>query len=170
MPGLRYGPDITDDAASLMKAEKNLRARLRTAQNPKNKTAIQNKLKAIDDVTKRVFGTRTNRNRLSQYSLERQGYAPTGRRGGGRGLRRTPLGKSSEIPRRTGFRAREAIPENDRDAYRAAKKAARGVNISEAIKAAQKQSKARTDKANRAKKKAAVKKKATRPGRNSRNR
>lgn len=160
MPGLRYGPDITDDAASLMKEERALRARLKSARNPRVQQGIKNKLAAIDRVTSDIFGGRKNRNNLAAYSLEKQGYAPKGGRGGGRGLRRTPTGKATMIPRKTGYKARPAIPDSDRAAYKSATRKARPGQVAEALKAAQKAQKAKTDAQRRSSAKKAVKKKA----------
>lgn len=160
MPGLRYGPDITDDAASLMKEERALRARLKTAQSPRTQQTVKNRLKAIDTVTSQIFGGRKNRNQLANYSLEKQGYAPKGGRGGGRQLRRTPTGKATMIPRKSGYKARPAIPEGDRSAYKSATRKARPGQISEALKAAQRAQKAKTAAQRRTSAKKAVKAKA----------
>ena len=160
MPGLRYGPDITDDAASLMKEERALRARLKRAQDPRVQQGIRNKLAAIDSVTSDIFGSRSNRNKLAAYSIESQGYAPTRARGGGRQLRRTPTGRATMIPRKTGYRARPAIPEEDRDSFRSATRKARPGQIGEALKAAQRAQKRKTDAQRRGGAKKAVKKKA----------
>lgn len=169
MPGLRYGPDITDDAASLMSQERALRARLKNAQNPSVQQSVKNKLAAIDKVTSDIFGGRKNRNKLAAYSLDRQGYAPKGGRGGGRSLRRTPTGKATEIPRKTGYKARPAIPEADRAAYKSATRKAKTGQIAEALRTAQKAQKAKTAQQRRASAKKAVKKKAA-PARGQRNR
>lgn len=166
MPGLRYGPDITDDAAMLVGEERKLRARLKSAQNPSAQTAVRNRLKAIDSVTKDIFGTRTSRNRLSQYSVAQQGYAPTGRRGGGRGIRRSPAGRADQVPNRSGYKARPAIAESDRGIYASSKKRAKSGQVSDALKAAQKASKSKSDKERRASAKKAAQAKvkgATRP-------
>lgn len=160
MPGLRYGPDITDDAASLMKEERSLRARLKTAQSPRTQQTVKNRLKAIDTVTSEIFGGRKNRNQLANYSLEKQGYAPRGSRGGGRQLRRTPTGKATMIPRKSGYKARPSIPEADRGAYRSATKKARPGQVADALKAAQKARKATTSKQRKASASKAVKAKA----------
>lgn len=169
MPGLRYGPDITDDAALLMNEERKLRARLRATQSPKTRTNVQNRLKAIESVTKDIFGSRTSRNKLAAYSLEKMGYT-TGPRGGGRKLRRSPVGRSTEIPRRSGFRARPAIAEGDRDSYRSATKKARGGQVADALKAAQNQSRAKTKQARAAAARKAAKAKTEATRKNNRNR
>lgn len=168
MPGLRYGPDITDDAALLMGEERKLRARLRNAQSPQTRTTVQNRLKAIDSVTKDIFGNRTNRNRLANYSIEKAGYVQGGPRGGGRRIRRTPIGRALEIPRRSGFRARPAIEEGDRDAYRSASRRGQGKSVADALRQAQRANKAKGDRERRAAAKKAAQSKTQANRRNRR--
>lgn len=141
MPGLRYGPDITDDAAAAMDLEKELRRKLKGLQGAR-RTAVQNKLKAIEEYTARVFGDKNTRNRLAKSSLARQGYASEAdvrsigarmykkRKGPGTlGLAETPEGRQG-IGRKQGYKARPAIDAADKEAYdratRAGKQAGRG--------------------------------------------
>lgn len=142
MPGLRYGPDITDDAAAAMDVEKELRRQLRTGLKGARRTKVNNELKAIEEYTARVFGSKEARNRLAKSSLARQGYASeedvrslgarmykkrTGP--GALGLAETPEGREG-IGRKKGYKARPAIDAADKADYdratRAGKQAGRG--------------------------------------------
>ena len=120
MPGLRYGPDITDDAASLMISENKMKARLRAAQNPRAQQTIKARLARLNQTTQDVFGSRENRNRLAQYSLGNTGYARGNRTSGTRKALRSPLGGPAQKPGKTGFRARPGIKRADGSLYRQA--------------------------------------------------
>lgn len=124
MPGLRYGPDITDDAASLMISENKMKSRLRSAQNPKTQQTIKARLARLNDTTVAVFGSRENRNRLAQYSLGETGYARGNRTSGTRKALRSPMGGPAQKPGKTGFRARPGIKRADGSLYKQATKRA----------------------------------------------
>lgn len=155
MPGLRFGPDITDDAAFLQEESAKARRTLRTSRSERAKNAARNRIRAIDETTKRIFGNAKTRNRLAKYSLGRQGYAPgraTGTRRGTSqtGLAQTPLGTASQIPRRGGrYRARPAVSAADRDAYRGATRRARPGQARETLQRVIREQQAATRAANR---------------------
>jgi len=176
MPGVRYGPDITDDAADALEKLTTLRKQLRAATNPKRRTMLQNKIKALDNYVNDVFGGRRGAQRMARYSLAKQGYASDEylrrvkaskfqkRKGPGQlGLAESPEGKQG-IGRKKGYRGREAIDEADRDLYksatRAGRKAGRGSQAAR-LQEARKERKRKTDAQSkaRAKKKAAAAKK-----------
>jgi len=179
MPGLRYGPDITDDAAAAMDFEKEIRRQLRGLKTGPRRTMLNNKLKAIEEYTSRVFGDKQTRNRLAKSSLSRQGYASEEevravggslyrkRRGPGiLGLAESPEGRQ-DIGRRRGYKARPAMDEADRADYARAtargRRAGRGSQGS-ILAEIRKQRKKQTDAASKAraklKKKAAARKTA----------
>ena len=156
MPGLRFGPDITDDAATLQNSEREARITMRNSRSERARNAARNRLRAIDEATKQIFGNKRTRNTLARYSVARQGYEAGGGRSriGGRrgqtGLVQSPLGAETQIPRRGGrYRARPAIPERDKASFRAATRRARPGQVREILQQVIRQQQAQTRAANR---------------------
>jgi hypothetical protein len=177
MPGVRYGPDITDDAADALDKLTQLRKRLKNIKDPKARRAVQNRIDAINQYVNDTFGGRQGAQKMARYSLKRQGYASDEylksvkaskyrkRKGPGQlGLAETPEGTQG-IGRKRGYRGREAVDEADRDLYksatRAGKKAGRG-SQGRKLEQVRKERKRKTDAASkaRARKKAGAAKKA----------
>ena len=155
MPGLRFGPDITDDAARLQDLSAEARRTLRTSRSERARNAARNRIRAIDETTTRIFGNAKTRNRLARYSTARQGYEAGNRRSriGGRtaqtGLAQTPLGNQTQIPVRGRYRARPPIPTGDRELARAAARKARPGDAGRILQQVIRQQQAQTRAANR---------------------
>jgi hypothetical protein len=163
MPGLRFGPDITDDAARLQDlAAEQERIIKRPGASARAVNAARNRLKAIDQTTKQIFGSKTNRNSLAKYSTARQGYLPGGGRSrnasgrrGAAGTTVSPVGLATQIPaRRRGesaarFRQRPSIPEKDRGKFRAASRRARPGQAAQILQNVIREQQAQTRAANR---------------------
>ena len=182
MPRVRYGPDITDDAASLELDEDRLRKQLRrlTRGTPAFER-VQAELNANRRVTQLVFGNRENRRTMARESLRRQGYLSDeavkelgvararqlrGRRAGDQlNLARTPGRRSQAIPGKKGYKARPAT-ENP-DLFRSATKKARSAEARKILSQLREQPSTRKAAARKAAKSAAKKatatKKAARP-------
>lgn len=188
MPRVRYGPDITDDAASLELDEDRLRKQLRrlTRGTPAYNRVLE-QLNANRLATQIVFGNRENRRTMARESVRRQGYLSDaevrelgvarsrqlrGRRAGDQfNLARTPGRRSQAIPGKKGYKARPQTenPELFRSATRKARSAEARKYLSQLREqpstrraAAKKATKAAAKKATAAKK-AARPRKATRP-------
>lgn len=169
MPRLRYGPDVTDDAASLLTDLDRIEKKLKKPQSNAARARLLKQKKLIGDGIKQVFGNRANARKLAAESLKRQGYAtPADIRavGGSRykklkgkgplNLPGTPGRGSQQIGRKKGFQARpeSAHPELYKSAQKKAK-AAR--NILRQVKAQETAGKAAKKKTSAAVKKAAKK-------------
>ncbi len=76
MPGLRYGPDITDDAEVLRKEYERLR-KLRGQGRMTDRA--QSRFREVQDSIRAGFGDVATMNKLAKYSLARQGYDDSGR-------------------------------------------------------------------------------------------
>lgn len=76
MPGLRYGPDFTDDAeivrTQLAKLEKLVKTK--RGGTKKNKQELKN----LNDVIKKAYGGRKGLNQLAKYSVKQMGYDESG--------------------------------------------------------------------------------------------
>jgi hypothetical protein len=167
MPGLRFGPDITDDAARLQDLETEARRIINNSRSQRAVNAARNRIRAIDQTTKDIFGNKRNRNKLAKYSTARQGYVEGGRRSRNASGRRSaagttvsPVGFGEQIPaRRRGesaarFRQRPTIPEKDRAAFRAASRKARPGQAGQILQNVIRQQQAQTRAANRSRSRA----------------
>jgi len=121
MPRLRYGPDITDDAASLLTDLDRIDKKLKSTQSAAARARLIKQRDLIGKGIKDVYGSRGNARKLAKESLARQGYASaedvkalggkrykklTERRGGNVNLASTPGRGREAIPRKQGYQAR----------------------------------------------------------------
>lgn len=179
MPRLRYGPDVTDDAASLLTDLDRIDKKLKQTQSAAARARLVKQRDLINRGIKEVFGSRQNARTLAKESLARQGYADPadvkalgGKRfkklkGKGQlNLAATPGRNREAIPRKKGYQARPetANPELYKSAQ---KKAAQAQSILRQVrsqetagKAAKKKAKAAAKKVSAAKKAAPAKKAA----------
>ncbi len=136
MPRVRYGPDITDDAASLIMDADRIAKKLKQANTPAARARLISQRDLINKGIKDVFGSRANARKLAKESLRRQGYATAEQiraagakkfkpvKGSGQlGLAATPGRGNQAIGRKKGYGAR---PEsNYPDLYKTATKKAK---------------------------------------------
>jgi len=176
MPRVRYGPDITDDADSLMLDDsriKNQMAALRKSGgegSAKWKKLLKEK-DLLNKAIKEVFGNRNNARALARESTRQQGYMSPAevralgvkrnkkiRGKGPLGLAATPGRGSQQIGRKKGYQAR--AKETNEALYKSATQRAKSSAI---LKQVRKQktaaeSKRKASKSKAAKKASAVKK------------
>lgn len=76
MPGLRYGPDITDDAEVLRKDYERLR-KLRGQGRMTDRA--KSRMKEVQDAIRAGFGDVATMKKLAKYSTAQQGYDQSGR-------------------------------------------------------------------------------------------
>jgi hypothetical protein len=121
MPRLRYGPDVTDDAASLLTDLDRIDKKLKSTQSAAARARLIKQRDLIGKGIKEVYGSRANARKMAAESLARQGYASaedvkalggkrykklTERRGGNVNLASTPGRGREAIPRKQGYQAR----------------------------------------------------------------
>ena len=97
MPGLRYGPDFTDDAEIVRTQLARLQKLVKTKRGGTKKN--KQELKNLNDVVKKAFGGKKGLNALAKYSVKQMGYDESGqtRRIAGVTLRgRPPIDKELE--------------------------------------------------------------------------
>lgn len=75
MPGLRYGPDITDDAEIMRRSISDLGKRLKSIQGRGGSgEATRRRIEELKRAARARFGNLKNMNEAARYSLRRQGY------------------------------------------------------------------------------------------------
>jgi hypothetical protein len=118
MPRVRYGPDITDDADSLMLDASRIKNQLRGATGKKRARLLKEQ-DLLNKAIKEVFGNRENARKLAKESTRQQGYMSPAEvralgvkrnkkiKGKGQlGLAATPGRGSQQIGRKKGYQAR----------------------------------------------------------------
>lgn len=172
MPGLRYGPDFTDDAEIVRTQLARLEKLVKTKRGATKKN--KQELKNLNDVIKKAYGGRKGLNQLAKYSTKQMGYDESGktRRIAGVTLRgRPPIDKELMRARRAkGLPNRRQLGAITRDARggftmnKPGRDATRGLaqrkKREDAVKAAKKAKRAKAAKKARAAKKATKKKRA----------
>lgn len=124
MPRVRYGPDITDDADSLLLDASRIKNQLNKAKGKKARAALIKERDLLNQAIKDIFGSRANARKLQKESTRVQGYlSPSEIRAlgvksnkkikgkGVLGLANSPRG-SQQIGRKKGYKAR-ANPTNE---------------------------------------------------------
>ena len=172
MPGLRYGPDFTDDAEIVRTQLARLEKLVKTKRGGTKKN--KQELKNLNDIVKKAYGGRKGLNQLAKYSTKQMGYDESGKTKTLAGVTfrgRPPIDKKIMAARRAkglpnrrqmgaiGGNARLgfALNKPGRDATRGlAQRKAR----EDAVKAAKKAKRAKAAKKARAAKKATKKKQA----------
>lgn len=170
MPRVRYGPDITDDADSLLLDASRIKNQMKNASGPKLEQ-LKKERDLNTQAIKEIFGSRANARKLSSESVRRQGYMSDAdvraigakrtkklKGKGPLGLSATPGRGSEQIPQKTGYRARAMT--NNEDLYRAATAKAKSSDIMRRVRAQQTAAQASKNKAKKAMKKAQAPKKA----------
>lgn len=108
MPGLRYGPDITDDAEIIRKSFdplKKAEARARKGNGPKLTTRENRRLTELRRQITAGFGNEKTMRQFSKYSLAKQGYDESGKTKNIAGMKlraRPPLAKGMRRGRTSG--------------------------------------------------------------------
>ena len=77
MPGLRYGPDFTDDAEIVRTQLARLEKLVKTKRGGTKKN--KQELKNLNDVIKKAYGGRKGLNQLAKYSTKQMGYDESGK-------------------------------------------------------------------------------------------
>lgn len=173
MPRVRYGPDITDDADSLLLDDSRIKNQLKGATGRKKVQLLKEK-DVVNKAIKDVFGSRANARKLAAESVRRQGYmssadaraigAKRNRKLKGKGplgLAATPGRGSQQIGRKKGYKVRQGT--NNEDLFRSATARAKSSEIMRRVKAqktAAQSSKSKAQKRATGAKKAAPAKKA----------
>ena len=170
MPGLRYGPDFTDDAETMRTSRLKLLKKLKTKRG--NTAKNKSELKNLNSQIKKAFGGQGGMNKAAKFSRAQQGYDPSGRTKNIAGVAfrgRPPIDKAYMKSRRaqklptprklSGTKGKDMSKEIFRNAQ-AAKKAARKAKAAKKIKAGKKVKAAKKSVAKKTKavKKTAVKK------------
>lgn len=168
MPGLRYGPDFTDDAEIVRVQLQRVTKLLKTKRGKTKKN--RQELKNLNDVIKKAYGGRKGLNALAKYSTKRMGYDPSGKtkKIAGVTLRgRPPIDKDLLKARRAkglpNQRRMGSIGGNARDGFtlnKPGRDATRGLAQRKKLADAAKAKKAKAAKKARAAKKVATKKQA----------
>lgn len=169
MPRVRYGPDITDDADSLLLDDSRIKNQLKGASGAKRAKLLKEK-DLINQAIKEVFGSRANARKLASESVRRQGYlTPAEARAigakrtqklkgkGPLGLASTPGRGSEQIGRKTGYRARANT--NNEDLFRSATAKAKSSDIMRRVRSQKTAAEASKAKAKKAAKKVQAAKK-----------
>lgn len=173
MPRVRYGPDITDDADSLLLDDSRIKNQLRGATGAKRVKLLKEK-DVVNKAIKDVFGSRANARKLAAESVRRQGYMSSAdaraigakrnqklKGKGPLGLAATPGRGSQQIGRKKGYKVRQGT--NNEDLFRSATAKAKSSEIMRRVKAqktAAQSSKSKAKKRATGAKKAAPAKKA----------
>jgi hypothetical protein len=171
MPRVRYGPDITDDAQSILLDESRIKNKLKGAKSERERTKLLKERDLINQAIKEVFGSRDNARKLAAESVARQGYlkpedvkALGAKRfkklkgKGELGLPKTPGRRSEKIGLKKGFQARPETANGD--LYRAATAKARQSDIMRRVRSQQTAAQTSKNKAKTAAKKVGAAKKA----------
>lgn len=143
MPGLRYGPDITDDAEIMRRSIRDLQGRLRSLRRAgRSGATTQRRINELKTAAAARFGNLRNMNEAARYSLRRQGYqqgAPRKTVGGVRLRARPALPADLQARLRQGRRnvstPRGGLKSN-REIIKGAKKAKKATKAKKAKKAA----------------------------------
>jgi hypothetical protein len=172
MPRVRYGPDITDDAQSILLDESRVKNKLKGAKSERERTKLLKERDLINQAIKEVFGSRDNARKLAAESVARQGYlkpedvkALGAKRfkklkgKGELGLPKTPGRRSEKIGLKKGFQARPETANGD--LYRAATAKAKQSEIMRRVRSQQTAAQTSKNKAKTAAKKVGAAKKAT---------
>jgi hypothetical protein len=171
MPRVRYGPDITDDAQSLLLDQSRVKRKLEKASSDKARAALLKERDLINRAIKDLFGSRANARKLASESVARQGYlssediaslgvkrAKKIKGKGQLGLASTPGRGSQQIGIKQGYRAR---PETQNpDLYVSATKKAKSSEVLRQVKSQKNAAKKARSKAKKAAKKKSPAKKA----------
>ena len=170
MPRVRYGPDITDDADSLLLDDSRIKNQLKGATGAKRAKLLKEK-DLVNKAIKDVFGSRANARKLAAESVRRQGYmsdadarAIGARRNaklkgkGPLGLAATPGRGSQQIGRKKGYKVRQGT--NNEDLFRSATAKAKSSDIMRRVRAQKTAAQASKSKAKKAAKKVGAAKKA----------
>jgi hypothetical protein len=171
MPRVRYGPDITDDADSILLDDSRIKNQLKGATGAKRAKLLKEK-DVINKAIKDVFGSRKNARKLAAESVRRQGYmsdadaraigAKRNRKLKGKGalgLAATPGRGSQQIGRKKGYKVRQGT--NNEDLFKSATAKARSSEVMRRVRAQKTAAQSSKSKAKKAAKKVSGAKKAT---------
>lgn len=170
MPRVRYGPDITDDADSILLDDSRIKNQLKNASGQKRVKLLKEK-DLINKTIKDVFGSRANARKLAAESVRRQGYMSSAdaraigakrnqklKGKGPLGLAATPGRGSQQIGRKKGYKVRQGT--NNEELFRSATAKAKSSDIMRRVKAQKTQAQKSKSSAQKAAKKIGGAKKA----------